>query len=67
MEDIQRQYDDTMHQLFVEEELKSPRNEGIICRLKMLEIEQVNMLSDMAAGSPIIAAMKAKLEKAQLK
>jgi hypothetical protein len=41
MEDIQRQYDDTMHQLFVEEELKSPRKEGIICRLKMLEIEQV--------------------------
>ena len=62
MENLQKSYNDTLHQLF-QEQLKSPRNEGLIIRLKMLEVEQGNQLEEYALGNPIIAGLKAKLDK----
>jgi len=65
IDDLQRQYDDTLKQLFVEE-VKSPRSEGMIIRLKTIMIEQGNQLEELALGNPTIALLKQKLDKTQI-
>jgi hypothetical protein len=62
IEDLKRSYDDTMHQLFVEER-KDPRNEGLIIRLKKDQTEAANVLSEFSLGNPIIAGIKNKLDR----
>lgn len=65
VEDLQRSYDDTMNRLF-QEELKSPRNEGIVLRLKLDQRESALLIKEFSLGNPIIAAMQAKLDKAEV-
>lgn len=62
MDDLKKSYQDTMKQLF-QEQLKSPRSEGLIIRLKTLQLEQGNQLEEFALGNPVIAGLKAKLDK----
>ena len=59
IDDIQGQYDDTMHQLFVEI-TKNPRNEELIIKLKKQHIDCANMLSEMSLGIPVLAGVKAR-------
>ena len=66
VEDLEKAYRDTQRQLF-QEQIKSPRNEGLIIRLKTLQIEQGDQLEELALGNPVIAALKAKLDKAENK
>jgi hypothetical protein len=63
MQDLERQYDDTMHQLFVEEKTKTPRDEGLILKLKKEHRETAMMLGEFSAGTPVIAGVKAKFDK----
>ena len=65
IEDLQRQYDDTMKELFFQE-TQQPRNNGLIIRLKTLMIEQGNQLEEYALGSPVLAGVMKKLEKTQI-
>lgn len=65
MEDLQRQYDDTIHQLFIEEKTKDPRDEELIINLKKLYLEIAHELSEFAVGTPVIAGIKFKLDKFQ--
>lgn len=62
MEGLEKSYEDTMHQLFVEQR-KIPRNEPLIIKLKMTHMEQVDMLAELSLGTPVIAAISAKLDK----
>jgi hypothetical protein len=62
MEGLEKCYEDTMHQLFVEQH-KNPRNESLIIKLKMTHMEQVDMLAELSLGTPVIAAISAKLDK----
>ena len=63
MQDLERQYDDTMHQLFVEEKTKTHRDEGLILKLKKEHREIAMMLGELSAGIPVISGIKAKLDK----
>jgi hypothetical protein len=62
MNGLEKSYDDTMHQLFVEQ-TRSLRNEDLILKLKKEHREAALELSEMSLGTPIIAGMKAKLDK----
>lgn len=64
MEDLEREYNDTMHQLHLEE-TKSPRDEYLIVKMKTLHLKQAWHLSENSLGVPILAALKAKLDKYQ--
>jgi len=64
MEDLQKAQDDTMHQFYIETQ-KEPRNWRIISRLNYDIRENVKLLSELGLGTPIIAAIKSKLEKAR--
>jgi len=63
MRDLERQYDDTMHQLFIEEKTKSHRDEVLILRLKKEQRDTAMMLGELSAGIPVISGVKAKLDK----
>jgi hypothetical protein len=63
MEGMERQYDDTMHQLFIEE-TKIPRNEELILKMKKELRETALELSESSLGIPVIAGMKALLDNA---
>lgn len=62
IEGLEKSYEDTMHQLFIEQH-KNPRNESLIIKMKMTHMEQVDMLAEMSLGTPVIAAISAKLDK----
>jgi len=64
MEDVQRQYDDTIHEIYVQMN-KSPRNEDLIIRLKKLYLEIAHELAEFSVGIPVIAGVKEKLDKYQ--
>jgi hypothetical protein len=61
MDYIQRVQNDSIHQLFIEQNRES-RNEGIILRIKQDFRENAMMLSQFNLGTPIISALKARLE-----
>ena len=58
---ISKLRNDSMHQLQIEID-KKPRNERTIFLLKENVIETTRLLSELNLGTPIIAAIKAKLE-----
>jgi hypothetical protein len=62
MEHIQRVEEDSMRQFFVET-IKGNRNEDRILRLKQDIRDNVKLLSELGLGTPIISAIKAKLER----
>jgi hypothetical protein len=62
IEDIQRLQDDSMHQLFIES-TKHDRNEVMILKLKQDIRENVKLLSELGLGTPIVSAIKSKLEQ----
>ena len=64
MEHIQRLEEDSMRQFFVET-LKQGgnRNEERILKLKQDIRDNVKLLSELGLGTPIISAIKAKLER----
>ncbi len=64
MEDLQKAQDDSMHQ-FYRETQNEPRNWRIISQLNYDIRENVKLLSELGLGTPIIAAIRSKLEKAR--
>ncbi len=62
IEDIQRLQDDSMHQLFIES-TKNDRNEVMILKLKQDIRENIKLLSELGLGTPILSAIKSKLEQ----
>jgi hypothetical protein len=64
MESLEKSYDDTMHQLLIEQR-KNPRNEIVILKLKGDQRQTGLMLSQMSLGTPVIAGVKAKLDKSE--
>jgi hypothetical protein len=62
MEHIQRVEEDSMLQFFVET-IKGNRNEDRILKLKQDIRDNVKLLSELALGTPVISAIKAKLER----
>jgi len=66
LEDLERLYDDTNSQIF-QQSLQSPRNEGMILRLKADLKETMLMLSEFGSDTPVIDAIRLKLEKAKEK
>jgi len=63
MDDLDRMYDDTNRQIFVEQ-MKSPRNEGVIIRLKTLLIDIMIQIGEFSADTPTMDAIRAKIDKA---
>ena len=62
MEHIQRVEEDSISQFFVET-TKGNRNEDRILKLKQDIRDNVKLLSELGLGTPIISAIKAKLER----
>ena len=62
MEVIQRLQDDSMRHLLVECS-RNPRNEERIIKMKADIRENSKLLSELGLGTPIISAIKAKLEQ----
>jgi hypothetical protein len=62
MEHIQRLEEDSMHQFFVET-IKGNRNEERILKLKQDIRDNVKLLSELGLGTPIISAIKAKMQQ----
>ena len=62
MEHIQRVEEDSMRQFFVET-IKGNRNEDRILKLKQDIRDNVKLLSELGLGTPVISAIKAKLER----
>lgn len=62
MEHIQRLEEDSMRQFFIEA-IKGDRNEDRILKLKQGIRDNVKLLSELGLGTPIISAIKAKLDK----
>jgi mevalonate kinase len=62
MEHNQRVEEDSMRQFFVET-IKGNRNEDRILKLKQDIRDNVKLLSELGLGTPIISAIKAKLER----
>ena len=66
MEHIQRLEEDSMRQFFVETLRQGGnRNEDRILKLKQDIRDNVKLLSELGLGTPIISAIKAKLERQQ--
>ena len=61
IEHIERIRDDSLRQLFIET-MKQPRNELIILKIKQDIRDNTQLLSELNLGTPIISAIKAKLE-----
>ena len=61
VDDLERSYNDTNEQMF-KETLKSPRNEGMIIRLKLKLEETAEMMSEFASDTPVIDAIRQKIE-----
>ena len=51
-----------MHQLFIESS-KHDRNEVMILKLKQDIRENIKLLSELGLGTPIVSAIKSKLEQ----
>ena len=51
-----------MHQLFIES-TKHDRNEVMILKLKLDIRENIKLLSELGLGTPIVSAIKSKLEQ----
>jgi hypothetical protein len=64
IEHIQRVQNDSLRQ-FYEETTKENRNENMILRLKNDIRENAKLLSELGLGTPIISAIKAKLQDAE--
>jgi mevalonate kinase len=64
IEHIQRLQDDSMRQFFVES-IKQNRNEDKILKIKQDIRDNVKLLSELGLGTPIISAIKSKLEDAK--
>ena len=62
IEDIQRLQDDSINQLFIESS-KHDRNEVTILKLKQDIRENIKLLSELGLGTPIVSAIKSKLEQ----
>jgi bacterioferritin (cytochrome b1) len=62
IEYIQRLQDDSMRQFFVET-LKDNRNEDKILKLKQDIRDNTKLLSELGLGTPIISAIKSKLQQ----
>jgi len=61
IEDIQRIQDDSLRQLFVEQN-RQARNERLILQIKQDIRLNTQLLSELNAGTPIISALKARLD-----
>lgn len=66
MDYIQRNQNDSIYQLFIEQN-RECRNEGIILRIKQDIRENIMMLSQFNLGTPIISALKARLESKDMR
>jgi CHAT domain-containing protein len=61
IEVIQKIQDDSLRQVFIETN-RNNRNENVILRLKNDIRENAKLLSELGLGTPIISAIKAKLQ-----
>ena len=62
IETIQKIQDDSLRQVFIESN-RSNRNENMILRLKNDIRENAKLLSELGLGTPIISAIKSKLQQ----
>ena len=61
LDDLERLYDDTNRRIF-EEGLKSPRQEGLIIRLKADLKETMLMLHEFGTDTPVMDAIRQKID-----
>jgi len=64
MEDLLKVQDDSMHQFYVETQ-KEPRDWRTISQLNYNIRENIRLLSELSLGTPIIAAIRSKLDKVE--
>jgi hypothetical protein len=64
IETIQKIQDDSLRQVFIETN-RNNRNENMILRLKNDIRENAKLLSELGLGTPIISAIKAKMQDAE--
>ena len=64
MEDLVKVQDDNMHQFYIETQ-KEPRDWRIILQLNYNIRENIKLLSELGLGTPIIAAIRSKLDKVE--
>lgn len=64
MEVLQKVQDDNMNQFYVETQ-KEPRDWRIISQINYNIRENVKLLSELGLGTPIIAAIRSKLDKVE--
>ena len=62
IEYIQKLQDDSLRQFFIES-LRTSRSEDLILKLKQDIRDNTKLLSELGLGTPIISAIKAKLEE----
>ena len=65
IETIRKLRDDSIRQLFIEQ-ISKPRDEYKILKLKVDIRDNTQLLSELNLGTPIISAIKAKLEQKQI-
>ena len=62
MDNLERIYEDNLNRFFIASR-NEPRNEELILKLNANIRENTTLLSNLSMGSPIIAAVKAKLQR----
>ena len=62
MDNLERIYEDNLNRFFIESR-KEPRNEELILKLNANIRDNTTLLSNLSMGSPIIASVKAKLQR----
>ena len=62
IDNLERIYEDNLNRFFIESR-KEPRNEELILKINANIRENTRLLCELGLGSPIIAAVKAKLQQ----
>ena len=62
MDNLERIYEDNLNRFFIESR-KEPRNDELILKINANIRENTRLLCELGLGSPIIAGVKAKLQR----
>jgi hypothetical protein len=62
LDDAEKVYKDSLNRYF-EEAIRQPRNKNLIMKLEANYRENAHLVAELLTGTPIIAAIKAKLQE----
>jgi hypothetical protein len=62
LEDAEKVYKDSLNRYF-EEAIRQPRNKNLIIKLEQNYRENAHLVAELLTGTPIVAAIKAKLQE----